>query len=176
MIVRLLALPPLLWALGFALFVVLLPAPADDRPTDAIVVLTGGPGRIQRGISLLQADKAKRMLVSGVDRRVKPHELAVEYDVPDRLFDRKIDLGHESVDTRSNAIEASSWLRRHGYRTVRLVTTDWHMPRARFELSRALDADVVLIADAVKSRPGLVLLLREYNKYLLRCAAALVGI
>lgn len=176
MILRLLALPPLLWALGFALFVVMLPAPGDDRATDGIVVLTGGPGRIQRGISLLQADKGRRMLVSGVDRRVKPHELAVEYDVPDRLFDRHIDLGHESVDTRSNAIEAASWLRRHRYRSVRLVTTDWHMPRARFELSRALDAGIILVPDAVKSHPGLVLLLREYNKYLLRRAAALMGI
>jgi len=72
-IIRLLAIPAIIWALGFALFVLLLPKPASDQMTDAIVVVTGGPGRIQRGISLLEAGKAKRMLISGVDRQVKQH-------------------------------------------------------------------------------------------------------
>lgn len=175
MILRLAAIPPLLWAIGFALFVMLLPGPGDDRKTDAIVVLTGGPGRIQRGISLLQAGKAQRMLVSGVDRRVKPHELALEYDVPRRLFARQIDLGHESVDTRSNAIEAADWLKKWDYNSVRLVTTDWHMARARFELRHAVGDNVEVVADAVPSNPQLVPLLKEYNKYVLRRASALVG-
>ena len=176
MIARLLALPLLAWALGFVLFAVLLPGPADDRRTDAIVVLTGGAGRVQRGLDLLRAGKAQRMLVSGVDRRVKPHELAEEYKVPRALFRKSIDLGHESVDTHSNARESAEWVERHGYRSVRLVTTDWHMARARFELAQALGPDVVLVADAVPSQPGLVLLVKEYNKYLLRRAAAVIGI
>lgn len=173
---RIAAIPVLLWAFGFVLFVTLLPGPADDRQTDAIVVLTGGPGRIQRGISLMQSDKAKRMLVSGVDRRVKPHELALEYDAPTRLFDRKIDLGHESVDTRSNASEASDWMSRRKYRSVRLVTTDWHMPRARFDLRQEVGEDIEVVADAVPSDPRLVPLLKEYNKYLLRRAQVLIGV
>ncbi len=176
MILRLSAIPVLLWALGFALFVMLMPGPADDRPTDAIVVLTGGAGRIQRGISLLEAGKAKRMLVSGVDRRVKPHELAVEYDVPVRFFEKHIDLGHESVDTRSNATEAANWLSKRNYKTVRLVTTDWHMPRARFDLRHAVGKDVDVVADAVTSNPQMVPLLKEYNKYLLRRVSAVFGI
>ena len=53
-----LAIPVLLWTLGFALFTVSLPQPAADRPTDAIVVLTGGAGRIQRGIDFLVATQA----------------------------------------------------------------------------------------------------------------------
>jgi uncharacterized SAM-binding protein YcdF (DUF218 family) len=175
-ILRLLAIPVLVWALGFALFVTLTPAPADDRATDAIVVLTGGPGRIQRGLALLKAGKAKRMLVSGVDRRVKPHELALEYGVPQRLFDRQIDLGHESVDTRSNAVEAADWLKQQNFTSVRLVTTDWHMARARFDLRQAVGADFFVVADAVPSDPQLVPLLKEYNKYLLRRVSALVGI
>lgn len=176
MILRIAAIPILLWALGFVLFVMLLPGPADERPTDAIVVLTGGPGRIQRGISLLQDGKAKRMLVSGVDRRVKPHELAIEYDAPPKLFERKIDLGHESVDTRSNASEAAAWLKRRRYQSVRLVTTDWHMARARFDLRQAVGSTVEVVPDAVPSEPHLVPLLKEYNKYLLRRALALAGI
>lgn len=175
MILRLAAIPALLWALGFVLFVMLLPGPANDGSTDAIVVLTGGSGRIQRGISLLEAGKAKRMLVSGVDRRVKPNELAAEYQASQRLFEHQIDLGHESVDTRSNAIEASNWLKRRRYTSVRLVTTDWHMARARFDLRQAAGPDVAIVGDAVPSQPQLMPLLKEYNKYLLRRASALFG-
>jgi uncharacterized SAM-binding protein YcdF (DUF218 family) len=175
-ITRLLAIPLLAWGLGFALFAVLLPGPADDRHTDAIVVLTGGAGRVQRGLDLLRAGKAERMLVSGVDRRVKPHELAEEYHVPRSLFRKRIDLGHESVDTYSNASESADWVAQHHYDSVRLVTTDWHMARARFELARALDPKVELVADAVPSQPGLMLLVKEYNKYLVRRTAAIFGI
>ncbi len=71
MIRRLFATLVLLWALGFALFAVSLPGPAGDETTDGIVVLTGGPGRVQRGLKLLAAGRARRMLVSGVDRRVR---------------------------------------------------------------------------------------------------------
>jgi uncharacterized SAM-binding protein YcdF (DUF218 family) len=173
---RILAIPALVWALGFAAFVLLLPTAADDRKTDAIVVLTGGPGRIQRGLKLLGEGKAKRMLVSGVDRRVKPHELAQEYHFPVRMFQNHIDLGLESVDTRSNAAEAAAWLKQRDFKSVRLVTTDWHMARARFDLGRVVDDDVIIIADAVPSEPQIVPLLKEYNKYLLRRASALFGV
>lgn len=176
MIARFLSLLILLWALGFALFAVTLPRPAGAGATDAIVVLTGGPGRVHRGLSLLQAGKAKRMLVSGVDRRVKPHELAAEYGVPEKLVDCCVDLGHDSVDTRSNAEETAGWAKRRGFRSIRLVTTDWHMPRAHYEFSRMVDPDVEIVTDAVVSQPGLIALLKEYNKYLLRRLAAPIGI
>ena len=166
----------LFWALGFALFAVTLPGPASSRPTDAVVVLTGGPGRVKRGLDLLEAGQAKRMLVSGVDRRVKPHELAAEYGVQHRLVDCCVDLGHDSVDTRSNAEETAAWAKRRHLRSIRLVTTDWHMPRAHYELSRMVDPDVEIVADAVVSQPGLMGLLKEYNKYLLRRLAAPIGI
>lgn len=52
MIVRLFAVSILGWMLGFAWFAIFLPQPLDGRQTDAIVVLTGGAGRIDRGIAL----------------------------------------------------------------------------------------------------------------------------
>jgi len=176
MIVRAIAAALLAWMLGFAWFTIAMPRPADDRATDAIVVLTGGPGRVQRGLALLERGKAKRLLVSGADRRVRPREFAVAYGAPMKLVDCCVDLGNEAVDTRSNADETALWVSRHGYRTVRLVTTDWHMMRARFELSRVLGSDVVLLPDAVPSEPGLRSLFSEYNKYLLRRLAAPLGI
>lgn len=176
MIRRILSLVALAWLLGFALFAVLLPRPAGAEHTDAIVVLTGGAGRIERGLELLEAGRAKRMLVSGVDRTVKPHELAIQYGKPRSFFECCIDLEAEAVDTRSNAEETAAWVAKRGYKSVRLVTTDWHMPRARFELKRELGDDVELMSDAVRSNPGFRTLLTEYNKYLLRRAAVLFGL
>ena len=176
MIVRAIAVLVLAWAFGFVLFVLTLPEPAGNAPTDAIVVLTGAPGRIDRGISLLRLRRAKRLLISGVDRTVRPHELALRTHMPVALFDCCIDLGRESVDTRSNAEETAGWVRRRGYRTVRLVTTDWHMPRARFALARLLPDTVTIVEDAVRSEPGLTALLKEYDKYLLRRLAVPLGV
>ncbi len=166
----------LVWALGFGWFALLLPQPLDGRTTDAIVVLTGGAGRLDRGIALMQDGAAKRMLISGVDRSVRPHELAVRYDAPDKLFDCCITLGSEAIDTRSNGIETARWLERRGYDTVRLITSDWHMRRASFELRQALPVDIVLVYDAVPSQPSFSTLFKEYHKYLVRRIAALIGI
>ena len=175
MILRVAAALLLAWLLGFAWFAIGLPGPADDRLTDAIVVPTGGAGRVQRGLTLLERHRARRMLVSGADRRVQPHELAASFDAPPALVDCCIDLGHEAVDTRTNAQETAAWIRSHGYRSVRLVTTDWHMARARFELAR-LAGPVVIVEDAVPSEPGLAVLLNEYDKYLLRRLTAPFGL
>jgi uncharacterized SAM-binding protein YcdF (DUF218 family) len=166
----------LAWVGGFVVFVLGQGRPADVRPTDAIVVLTGGPGRLARGLSLLQAGRAKRMLISGVGRQVLPAELAYANNAPEKLFACCIDLGFEAVDTRSNGPEVARWVKRHKYRSVRLITTDWHMPRARFELSRSLDPSVEVIPDAVRSSPAMSALLSEYDKYLLRRFAVILGI
>ncbi|WP_181008510.1 YdcF family protein [Sphingomonas montanisoli] len=176
MIVRIIGLGAVLWMAGFLIFALFLPQPAPDEVvTDGIVVMTGASGRIERGIKLLEARRARRLLVSGVDRRVKPHEFAKQFKAPVRLMDCCIDLGQESVDTRSNATEASDWVKANRYRSIRLITSDWHMTRGRFDLSDAIDG-VTIVPDAVPSEPGLVLLVREYDKYLLRRVAALVGI
>lgn len=176
MISRALASLLLLYVLGYALFVVLLPEAADERRTDGIVVLTGGAKRIERGLELIERGRADRLLISGVDRVVRPGELAAQYDAEDALFECCIDLGRESVDTRSNGTETARWVKQRKFKSVRLVTTDWHMPRARFELSQQLGGDVAVLSDAVQSNPSFRTLFTEYNKYLLRRAAVLVGI
>ena len=166
----------LLYLLGYAMFAVALPRPADERTTDAIVVLTGGAKRIERGLDLMARNKAKRMLVSGVARTVRQEELAAQYRADDSLFQCCVDLGRMAVDTRSNAEEVARWMDKHKFRSMRLVTTDWHMPRARFELSRRLGGGISVVGDAVESNPSFSQLFIEYNKYLLRRSAVLVGV
>ncbi len=171
MIRRVLGIAAIAWLLGFAWFMASLPGPLDNRRTDAIVVPTGGPGRIDRGIALLKAGAAKRMLVTGVAPGVRPVDLAIEYRTSPQLFSCCIDLGREAVDTRSNAEETRDWVRRHGYRSVRLVTADWHLRRARMELTYALGPDIRVEGDGVAVAPRFLLLLAEYNKYLVRRVA-----
>jgi len=171
----LLVLLALAWAAGFALFLFSLGKPLGGHRTDAVVVLTGGPGRIQRGLDALRREDAQRMLVSGVNPDVRPRELAAQFPADRALFRCCVDLGHEAVDTRSNADETGRWVRDHGYRSVRLVTSDWHMARARLVLRHVLQG-VSIVGDGVPSRPGWRMLLREYHKYLVRRGALLLGV
>jgi len=172
MILRLAALFLLLYALGFALFSVTLDQPVDGRTTQAIVVLTGGPNRIERGVALMQEGRAKRMLIAGADPRVSRADLQRRLGPGSgRVLRCCIDLGSESVDTLSNAEEAGRWLKNRGYRSLRLVTNDWHMRRAAFEFRHHLGPGYELLTDAVPTRPRFPTLFLEYNKYVLRRAA-----
>jgi uncharacterized SAM-binding protein YcdF (DUF218 family) len=173
---RLFALLLLLYAIGYALFAMMLPGPAGDERTDAIVVLTGGSGRLDRGFDLIQRGVARRMLISGVAPTVRPQELVAAYHVDPRLFACCVTLGREAFDTRSNADEVARWLQRWHARSIRLVTNDIHMRRARFEIEKRVGADVNIVGDAVPTESDMRQLFIEYNKYLLGRAAGLVGI
>lgn len=173
---RLISFGLLAYVLGYAVFAVMLPRPAGDERTDAVVVLTGGSGRLERGFDVLRRGLAPRMLISGVERTVRPVELAEAYDVEPRLFECCIVLGRESFDTRSNADEVRRWVERRRIRSIRLVTNDLHMPRARYELRKRVGHELAIVADAVPTSPDLAAIFLEYNKYLLGVAADLIGI
>ncbi len=166
----------LLYALGYALFAAMLPKPAGDEPTEAIVVLTGGSGRLERGFDLLGRGISRQMLISGVERTVRPQELAAAYDVDQRLLDCCVTLGRDSFDTRSNADEVKRWVERRRVRSIRLVTNDLHMPRARYEMRKRIGNDLTIVPDAVSTDPDVQQIWIEYNKYLLGRAADLIGI
>lgn len=166
MIRRFAALLFVFWALGFLWFAVALPQPAGGEKTDAIVVLTGSSGRIPRALSALRQGMAPRMLVTGVYQEVRPKEFAAEYDVSPRLMECCVTLGFAALDTRGNARETAAWVAEHKVRSLRLVTSDWHMRRAATELAGKLPADTTIVPDAVRSQPSLWILFLEYHKLL----------
>ncbi|HEX6661590.1 MAG TPA: YdcF family protein [Sphingomicrobium sp.] len=170
MIARAASLIALIYALGFLFFALTLgkPAAADAPPTEAAIVLTGGSGRIEHAIAVLQDRKAKRLLVAGADPAVTKGDLARRVGGSRRLFSCCVDLGSESVDTRSNAEEASRWLAKYHFKSVRLITSDWHMRRARYEFGKILGSKYLIVTDAVRSEPSFLTLFGEYNKYVLR--------
>lgn len=151
--------------------------PAGVPPADAIVVLTGGPSRIIDAVSLLNEGLGQRLLITGVNPTTSPDEMRRALPDGERLMDCCIDLGHKALNTRGNALEAAEWTRERRFRSLVVVTSSWHMPRAMMELSRALP-DVELVAyPVVTGRTGperwwtdtgtLKLLVKEYLKYIM---------
>lgn len=173
--IRLLALLLAAYGIGFAIFALTLPKAAGDQQTDAIVVLTGSPGRLERGLALLEQGRAQAVLISGVPPNARPQDYAARYGVDPSLFPSKIALGQESVDTRTNAEEVARWLQRRRYRSIRLVTSDLHMHRAYYEIGRRV-GDVSILTDAVVTNPNFWQIYSEYNKYLMARLAGLIGL
>ncbi len=166
MIARFAGFVALFYAIGFLYFALSLPGPIGAVQTDAVLVPTGGPGRIARGLDVLRDGDAKVMFVSGVDPEVKPGEFAEEFKVRGREMRCCVTLGYLAVDTRSNAGEAAQWLVSNDVRTVRLVTTDWHMRRAAAELRHSIPDHIAVVEDGVTSDTTLGTLFLEYNKLL----------
>lgn len=165
-----------LWAGGLVWFAT--PSAVENRaaPTDAIVVLTGGSLRLQSGIDLLREGKGRELFVSGVNHRVDLDELLrVSGNAPDWASCCVV-LGHEADNTFGNARETAQWMRQQGYRSVRLVTAWYHMPRSRLEFERAMpEIEIVahpVFPDRVKQQHWwawhgtAALLVGEYDKYL----------
>lgn len=163
---------------GFVWFAASLPTAAErpDETTDAIVVLTGGGERVAEGLRLLAAGRAEMLLVSGVNPAVTVTELlALTPDVPAELADRVV-LGYVAGDTAGNAAETAAWMAEHGFRSLRLVTAAYHMPRSLLEFQRALP-EASIVPHAVfppgvrqdawwQDGDSFSLLLGEYVKYL----------
>lgn len=133
-------------ALGFPVFVWSLSrSSAEPEPADAIIALTGGEGRLQAAIELLDQGKGHRLLISGVHEDTTREEL---FDAAGGVPKRGaccVDLGRSAENTIGNAGEAAAWINEHKYRRVIIVTASYHMPRSLLEL-HAVNPDIEFIA------------------------------
>lgn len=162
--------------LGFVWFLWVLPDDEIvlDRGADGIVVLTGGTSRISDAIDLLASGRGRRLLITGVNPTTNPSEISRQ--IPD--FGRVtccVDLDHSAMNTLGNAIETRRWAQDRGFRSLIVVTSVYHMPRAMAELAHQLP-DVALIPFPVRpggvrgepwwaSGPMTKLIVSEYAKY-----------
>jgi len=168
---------PLAVALGFLWFAWHLPAQevtlADEA--DGIVVLTGGASRITDAIELLARHRGRRLLISGVNRTTSVGEISRLNPEFGRWVRCCVDFDH-SVNTLGNAIEIRRWAERRRFRSLIVVTSDYHMPRAMAEIAHQLpDARLVpfpVVSDRLRAEPWwshaatTKLLLSEYLKYI----------
>lgn len=122
--------------LYFADSVASLQPPANPR-ADAIVVLTGGFQRIDQAVELLKGGAGKRLLISGVHPSTTGGQIRRNTQSSADLFKCCVDIGHDAIDTIGNANETANWIRSNGYRSILVVTNNYHMPRSLLELRRA---------------------------------------
>lgn len=159
---------------------------AEPARADAIVALTGPSAeRVNAAIRLLEQDKGKRVLISGVNREVRRQELRALTPGSSKLFNCCVDLGFEAEDTIGNAQEIAAWADARDYDSLIVVTSDYHMPRALTEI-RAAAPGLELTPYAVET-PSLddtgwwraaVTARRmtlEYMKYLAALGRAVIG-
>jgi uncharacterized SAM-binding protein YcdF (DUF218 family) len=167
-----------LLAIGFIVF-----ANSVDRehvvpqgPADGIAVLTGGVARIDEAMELLAEGKAKRVLITGVNRTTTTDELKELASQGDQYFSCCVDIDKEARNTIDNATETSQWVALNHYGSIIVVTSNYHMPRALAELARVMPGVTLIPYSVVDNSvhlerwwtyPGTTrLLLSEYLKYL----------
>lgn len=121
--------------LWFADTVTSLKAP-DGIKADAIVVLTGGYLRIDQAVGLLRDKAGQRLLISGAHPAASPASIRRATQASPDLFRCCVDIGYEAIDTIGNANEITRWISDHEYRSVLVVTNNYHMPRTLLELRR----------------------------------------
>ncbi len=147
-----------------------------QRSADGIAVLTGGMSRIDEAMKLLAEGKAKRVLITGVNRTTTTEELKELASQGDQYFTCCVDIDKEARNTIDNATETSEWVALHHYGSIIVVTSNYHMPRALAELARVMPGVTLIPYSVVDNNvhlerwwtyPGTTrLLLSEYLKYL----------
>lgn len=166
------------WGWGLLKFADLIPDRVADAATrtDAIVVLTGGSGRLGAGLELLTGDKADKLFISGVTQGVEARKLIESIDPDIGKLAPKVAIGN-ATNTFENAAETRAWLGREGFTSLRLVTAAYHMPRSLLEFRHAVPEVAIIPHPVFPSHvkrdrwwawPGTAaLIVSEYHKYLI---------
>ena len=151
-----------------------------DRNADGIVALTGGASRISDAIELLASGRGQRLLITGVGPTTGAAELARLVPERQHLFMCCVDLDYSAVNTIGNAVETRRWVLDRGFRSLVVVTSSYHMPRAMLEIGHRLPGVTLMpfpvVTEQRRATPlwsdaaGAKLLASEYVKYLVALA------
>jgi len=167
----------LLWAGGyvvFCLYTLSLKPQQPERITDSVIVLTGGRNRIEEGLRLFAEGRARHLFITGVYPDVKESDITQMWEGETALPPCCISLDHNAVSTVQNAKETYRWIKDYKYTTVRLVTANYHMPRALGEFHKYLPG-ITIIPHPIM-QPGFEAFtdkfydftFKEYHKFLVR--------
>jgi len=163
----------LLWFIGLVLFTKMIPSLPHEslKSTDGIVIFTGGGTRLKEALILFEQKKGTYLLISGVNPE---SELSIQMNR--ESYNENVTLDCKALDTRGNAEETAKWVRHHHIKSLRLITSNYHMPRSLLEL-RPLLPEVIILPHPVVGESFLKakwwleaktlrLVLQEYNKFL----------
>jgi uncharacterized SAM-binding protein YcdF (DUF218 family) len=116
--------------------IILLGGPVDHDPTELRGVRSYNDNveRLLVSYDLLRTGRAKNVVVSGGyawpgDRVNEARQLAKQLE-DWGIARERIVVEPRALNTRGNAVESSRLVKQHGYRSLLLVTSAYHMPRS----------------------------------------------
>lgn len=131
---------------------------------DGIVILTGGQNRIPNGLELLEKNKNAKLLISGVNPETNEDDIKKLNQSKKELFECCVDIGHNAKNTKGNAKETKQWAEKNNIKSLVIVTSDYHIPRAMLEFERQMPG-VVLYAHPVRGEEKWNTIITEFLKY-----------
>ncbi|MDG2312471.1 MAG: YdcF family protein [Alphaproteobacteria bacterium] len=170
-----------LWFLGFFIYLNKISStysvPLNTlKEVNAIVVLTGGRGRLDQGLNLFKKGKSPELFISGVDSGVDKTTLLKNRNIDGKMLDCCINLGYNAENTFGNATETAHWIRSKQFSSLYLVTANYHMPRSLLEFQTALPEAIIIphavhpsnvhMKDWWRWQGTVRLLTAEYAKYI----------
>ena len=147
-----------------------------EKRVDAIVVLSGGLGRVEEGLKLLKADKGEYLIISGVDKNSDINSIFFLHNPLDFVDNKRIILEKSSSSTFENARDVKKIIDRRGFKSIILITSAYHIKRAGFTFLRVFTDDVEIFYHTVstenfneqawwKDRNSTLLVLTEFMKF-----------
>ena len=109
------------------------------KSIDSIVVLTGDKFRISKGMEILSNGIGGKLLLSGVNKNIKLVNIKNEFPKYKNFFDCCVEIENISSNTFENSRETFLWLEKNKYNSVLIVSSDYHMPRAKLEFEKFLN-------------------------------------
>ncbi len=155
-----------------------------DIRVDGIVVFTGSSGRINEGINLLEKDKSKFMLVTGVN---KSSLINTENWIKSKtsMYSCCIELETKAKNTVGNAKETIKWVNKYNLKSIRLVTSSYHILRSEIELKKIAPENLIIIKHPIRDSTEkisfqnlvsyLMLISIEYSKFIISLIVLRLG-
>ncbi|QUL53897.1 YdcF family protein [Paenibacillus tritici] len=125
-------LPVLLMVVLFLCAGRFLPLSQSPRPADAIIVLSGGGGRVEQGVQLFEQGYAPQLLLSNAKEGAGPagdmRETALSLGIPEDAI-----LAEDAAQsTYQNAQFTLPIMQQQGFKSAIVVSSDFHMRRVKF--------------------------------------------
>ncbi|MBF8251032.1 MAG: YdcF-like protein of unknown function DUF218 [Deltaproteobacteria bacterium] len=135
----------------FSLFINELRVATDEITyADAIVVLTGGTGRVEEGLRLFREGRGGYLILSGVEETSSLGAIFPGRDLKTTVDTSRIILDIESRRTIDNAFNVKKIVEEKGFKSLVLVTSNYHMKRASTILSKTINGEVKLYRNPVR--------------------------
>lgn len=159
------------WLVGFGFFMTPPDMSKSLEKTQALVVWTGGTGRVTEGLHCLEKGLGESLFISGVHEDVTLADITDISALKNRIF-----LGHHAKSTQENALETKEWLEKNHMHSLRLITAHYHMHRSLLELEAVLPRQKVIPHPITplsfkegwwQRKKTLLLALNEYNKFII---------